>query len=51
MLVMLAMLAMLAMLVAGCMAKQHSASAPPAPATRDGGLDDLLGGMAGKLLR
>jgi hypothetical protein len=39
------MLPMLAMLVAGYMAKQHSASA--APPTGGGGLGDLLGGMLG----
>jgi hypothetical protein len=39
------MLPMLAMLVAGYMAKQHSASAAPAPS--GGGLGDLLGGMLG----
>ena len=39
------MLPMLAMLVAGYMAKQHSASA--APSTSGGGLGDLLGGMLG----
>jgi len=38
------MLPMLAMLVAGYMAKQHSASAPQADG---GGLGDLLGGMLG----
>ncbi len=39
------MLPMLAMLVAGYMAKQHSATA--APTTSGGGLGDLLGGLLG----
>ena len=39
------MLPMLAMLVAGYMAKQHSA--PAAPQASGGGLGDLLGGMLG----
>jgi hypothetical protein len=39
------MLPMLAMLVAGYMAKQHSAST--APQTGNGGPGDLLGGMIG----
>jgi hypothetical protein len=41
------MLPVLTMLVAGYMSKHGKASAAPAPASRTGGLGDVLGGMLG----